>query len=111
MIIYEERPTTMRVKWEEAVGATNYMLLYRAINATEPSVEKEVRRQLREREQEKERRQTNCCTDTHTRMLPMTGYTGPLPMSPDSMQMSQSSDESQSERSQQNTQLLRLRGM
>uniref|UniRef100_A0A8C7F3S4 Collagen alpha-1(XII) chain n=1 Tax=Oncorhynchus kisutch TaxID=8019 RepID=A0A8C7F3S4_ONCKI len=44
MIIYEERPTTMRVKWEEAVGATNYMLLYRAINATEPSVEKEVRR-------------------------------------------------------------------
>ncbi|XP_052342073.1 collagen alpha-1(XII) chain-like isoform X1 [Oncorhynchus keta] len=43
MIIYEERPTTMRVKWEEAVGATNYMLLYRAINATEPSVEKEMR--------------------------------------------------------------------
>uniref|UniRef100_A0A8C8FCH3 Collagen alpha-1(XII) chain n=1 Tax=Oncorhynchus tshawytscha TaxID=74940 RepID=A0A8C8FCH3_ONCTS len=44
MTIYEERPTTMRVKWEEAVGATGYMLLYSAINATEPSVDKEVRR-------------------------------------------------------------------
>uniref|UniRef100_A0A8C7T5B9 Collagen type XII alpha 1 chain n=1 Tax=Oncorhynchus mykiss TaxID=8022 RepID=A0A8C7T5B9_ONCMY len=87
MIIYEERPTTMRVKWEEAVGATNYMLLYRAINATEPSVEKEVRRQLRERERERERRQSNCCTDTHTQMLPMTGYTGPLPMSPDKLRV------------------------
>uniref|UniRef100_A0A8C7T5A7 Collagen alpha-1(XII) chain n=1 Tax=Oncorhynchus mykiss TaxID=8022 RepID=A0A8C7T5A7_ONCMY len=43
MTIYEERPTTMRVKWEEAVGATGYMLLYSAINATEPSVDKEIR--------------------------------------------------------------------
>uniref|UniRef100_A0A8C8LPY4 Collagen alpha-1(XII) chain n=1 Tax=Oncorhynchus tshawytscha TaxID=74940 RepID=A0A8C8LPY4_ONCTS len=48
MTIYEERPTTMRVKWEEAVGATGYMLLYSAINATEPSVDKEVRRPVGE---------------------------------------------------------------
>lgn len=43
MTIYEERSTTMRVQWEAAVGATGYMLLYSAINATEASVEKEVR--------------------------------------------------------------------
>uniref|UniRef100_A0A668ANI7 Collagen type XII alpha 1 chain n=1 Tax=Myripristis murdjan TaxID=586833 RepID=A0A668ANI7_9TELE len=35
MNIYDEQATTMRVKWEEAEGATGYMLLYSAINATE----------------------------------------------------------------------------
>uniref|UniRef100_A0A668A865 Collagen alpha-1(XII) chain n=1 Tax=Myripristis murdjan TaxID=586833 RepID=A0A668A865_9TELE len=43
MNIYDEQATTMRVKWEEAEGATGYMLLYSAINATEPSLEQEVR--------------------------------------------------------------------
>uniref|UniRef100_A0A6Q2YBK9 Collagen alpha-1(XII) chain n=1 Tax=Esox lucius TaxID=8010 RepID=A0A6Q2YBK9_ESOLU len=43
MVIYDEHPTTMRVKWEEVVGATGYMLLYRPINSTEPVVEKEMR--------------------------------------------------------------------
>lgn len=43
MDIYDEQVTTMRVRWEEAQGATGYMLLYSAINATEPSVEQEVR--------------------------------------------------------------------
>lgn len=43
MDIYEEQVTTMRVRWEAAKGATGYMLLYNAINATQPSVEQEVR--------------------------------------------------------------------
>uniref|UniRef100_A0A8D0AFH4 Collagen type XII alpha 1 chain n=1 Tax=Sander lucioperca TaxID=283035 RepID=A0A8D0AFH4_SANLU len=43
MDIYDEQTTTMRVRWEEAVGATGYMLLYSAINATQPTVEQEVR--------------------------------------------------------------------
>ncbi|XP_056248925.1 collagen alpha-1(XII) chain isoform X1 [Seriola aureovittata] len=43
MDIYDEKTTTMRVRWEEAVGATGYMLLYSAINATEPSLEQEIR--------------------------------------------------------------------
>ncbi|XP_029900357.1 collagen alpha-1(XII) chain isoform X2 [Myripristis murdjan] len=43
MNIYDEQATTMRVKWEEAEGATGYMLLYSAINATEPSLEQEMR--------------------------------------------------------------------
>ncbi|XP_024913641.1 collagen alpha-1(XII) chain isoform X1 [Cynoglossus semilaevis] len=43
MDIYDEQVTTMRVRWEEAQGATGYMLLYSAINATEPSVEQELR--------------------------------------------------------------------
>ncbi|KAJ7988915.1 hypothetical protein DPEC_G00314140 [Dallia pectoralis] len=43
MVIYDEHTTTMRVKWEEVVGATGYMLLYRPINSTEPPVEKEMR--------------------------------------------------------------------
>uniref|UniRef100_A0A8C7N344 Collagen type XII alpha 1 chain n=1 Tax=Oncorhynchus kisutch TaxID=8019 RepID=A0A8C7N344_ONCKI len=65
MTIYEERPTTMRVKWEEAVGATGYMLLYSAINATEPSVDKEVRRLgQRERGLAGTPGQTSCGTDT-----------------------------------------------
>uniref|UniRef100_A0A673B2H7 Collagen alpha-1(XII) chain n=1 Tax=Sphaeramia orbicularis TaxID=375764 RepID=A0A673B2H7_9TELE len=35
--------TTMRVRWEEARGATGYMLLYSAINATQPTTEQEMR--------------------------------------------------------------------
>nr|XP_019940581.1 PREDICTED: collagen alpha-1(XII) chain isoform X1 [Paralichthys olivaceus] len=43
MDIYDEQITTMRVRWEQAAGATGYMLLYSAINATEPTVEQEIR--------------------------------------------------------------------
>uniref|UniRef100_A0A8D3A6H2 Collagen alpha-1(XII) chain n=1 Tax=Scophthalmus maximus TaxID=52904 RepID=A0A8D3A6H2_SCOMX len=43
MDIYDEQITTMRVRWEEAAGATGYMLLYSAINATEATVEQEIR--------------------------------------------------------------------
>ncbi|XP_034431804.1 collagen alpha-1(XII) chain isoform X3 [Hippoglossus hippoglossus] len=43
MDIYDEQITTMRVKWERAAGATGYMLLYSAINATEPTLEQEIR--------------------------------------------------------------------
>uniref|UniRef100_A0A4W6E2Z3 Collagen alpha-1(XII) chain n=1 Tax=Lates calcarifer TaxID=8187 RepID=A0A4W6E2Z3_LATCA len=43
MDIYDEQMTTMRVRWEEAEGATGYMLLYSAINATQPTLEQEVR--------------------------------------------------------------------
>ncbi|XP_071774299.1 collagen alpha-1(XII) chain-like isoform X1 [Centroberyx gerrardi] len=43
MTIYDEQTTTMRVRWEEAEGATGYMLLYSAINATQPTVEQEMR--------------------------------------------------------------------
>lgn len=43
MDIYDEQITTMRVRWEEAEGATGYMLLYSAINATQPTLEQEVR--------------------------------------------------------------------
>ncbi|KAF3844687.1 hypothetical protein F7725_007850, partial [Dissostichus mawsoni] len=43
MDIFEEQTTTMRVRWEQAAGATGYMLLYSAINATEPTVEQEIR--------------------------------------------------------------------
>lgn len=43
MDIYDEQTTTMRVRWEEALGATGYMLLYSAINATHPTAEQEVR--------------------------------------------------------------------
>uniref|UniRef100_A0A8B9RIL0 Collagen alpha-1(XII) chain n=1 Tax=Astyanax mexicanus TaxID=7994 RepID=A0A8B9RIL0_ASTMX len=42
MTVYDEALTSMRVKWEKAAGATGYMLLYSAINATVPTVEKEV---------------------------------------------------------------------
>ncbi|XP_069574960.1 collagen alpha-1(XII) chain isoform X2 [Brachyistius frenatus] len=41
--IYDERTTTMRVRWEQADGATGYMLLYSAINATQPTAEQEMR--------------------------------------------------------------------
>ncbi|CAJ1073879.1 collagen alpha-1(XII) chain isoform X2 [Xyrichtys novacula] len=43
MDIYDEQTTTMRVRWERAPGATGYMLLYSAVNATQPTVEQEVR--------------------------------------------------------------------
>ncbi|KAM9340955.1 collagen alpha-1(XII) chain [Symphorus nematophorus] len=43
MDIYDEQTTTMRVRWEEAEGATGYMLLYSAINATQPTLEQEIR--------------------------------------------------------------------
>ncbi|XP_048083246.1 collagen alpha-1(XII) chain isoform X1 [Alosa alosa] len=43
MTIYDERTTTMRVKWETAPGATGYMLLYSALNATRPTREAEIR--------------------------------------------------------------------
>ncbi|XP_027134918.1 collagen alpha-1(XII) chain isoform X7 [Larimichthys crocea] len=43
MKVYDETSTTMRVKWEEAAGATGYMLLYQPTNSTEPRLPKEVR--------------------------------------------------------------------
>ncbi|KAJ0062737.1 hypothetical protein NL108_004377, partial [Boleophthalmus pectinirostris] len=43
MNIFDETTTTMRVRWEEAEGATGYMLLYSAINATRPTTELEMR--------------------------------------------------------------------
>ncbi|XP_067335458.1 collagen alpha-1(XII) chain isoform X2 [Channa argus] len=43
MNIYDEQTTTMRVRWEEAEGATGYMLLYSSINATQPTSEEEIR--------------------------------------------------------------------
>ncbi|CAL1574935.1 unnamed protein product [Knipowitschia caucasica] len=43
MDIYNEQTTTMRVRWERAEGATGYMLLYSAINATRPTTELELR--------------------------------------------------------------------
>ncbi|KAM9354603.1 collagen alpha-1(XII) chain [Pholidichthys leucotaenia] len=43
MDIYDEQVTTMRVRWEEVPGATDYMLLYSAINATQPTTEQEMR--------------------------------------------------------------------
>uniref|UniRef100_A0A3Q0R0B0 Collagen alpha-1(XII) chain n=1 Tax=Amphilophus citrinellus TaxID=61819 RepID=A0A3Q0R0B0_AMPCI len=43
MDIYDQQVTTMRVRWERAPGATGYMLLYSAINATQPTTEQEVR--------------------------------------------------------------------
>lgn len=43
MDIYDEQTTTMRVRWEAADGATGYMLLYSAINATQPTSEQETR--------------------------------------------------------------------
>ncbi|KAM6912519.1 collagen alpha-1(XII) chain-like isoform 2-T2 [Xenentodon cancila] len=42
MTIYDEGVTNMRVRWEEAEGATGYMLLYSAINATQPTAEQEL---------------------------------------------------------------------
>ncbi|XP_061097107.1 collagen alpha-1(XII) chain-like [Conger conger] len=41
--VSDETTTTMKVSWDAAAGATGYQLLYRAVNATVPSEEKEVR--------------------------------------------------------------------
>ncbi|CAG09869.1 unnamed protein product [Tetraodon nigroviridis] len=43
MDVYDEQTTTMRVRWEEVKDATGYILRYDAINATQPTVEQEVR--------------------------------------------------------------------
>lgn len=43
MKVYDETSSTMWVRWEEADGATGYMLLYKSINATEPQLENEVK--------------------------------------------------------------------
>ncbi len=43
MNVYEETSSTMRVRWEEADGATGYLLLYKSINASEPQLEMEVK--------------------------------------------------------------------
>uniref|UniRef100_A0A8C9ZMB3 Collagen alpha-1(XII) chain n=1 Tax=Sander lucioperca TaxID=283035 RepID=A0A8C9ZMB3_SANLU len=43
MEVFDETSSTMKVSWDEADGATGYMLLYKSINATEPQLEKEVR--------------------------------------------------------------------
>ncbi|XP_052001056.1 collagen alpha-1(XII) chain isoform X4 [Xyrauchen texanus] len=43
MNIYKVRSTTMNVRWDAAEGATGYMVVYSALNATEPSRKKEMR--------------------------------------------------------------------
>ncbi|XP_054652752.1 collagen alpha-1(XII) chain isoform X3 [Dunckerocampus dactyliophorus] len=43
MDVYDEQMSTMRVRWEPVRSATGYMLLYSAINATQPTVEEEIR--------------------------------------------------------------------
>ncbi|XP_076011110.1 collagen alpha-1(XII) chain isoform X2 [Genypterus blacodes] len=43
LFVHDETMSTMRVRWEQAPGASGYMLLYNAINATKPQLEKEVR--------------------------------------------------------------------
>ncbi|XP_012693541.2 collagen alpha-1(XII) chain isoform X2 [Clupea harengus] len=43
MSVYDQRATTMRVKWEAAPGASGYMLLYSALNASRPTREAEIR--------------------------------------------------------------------
>lgn len=43
MRVYDEAITSMRVRWELVKGASGYLLKYIAINATVPTVEKEVR--------------------------------------------------------------------
>uniref|UniRef100_A0AAY5ETZ1 Collagen alpha-1(XII) chain n=1 Tax=Electrophorus electricus TaxID=8005 RepID=A0AAY5ETZ1_ELEEL len=42
MVVYDEALTSMYVRWDLVRGATGYMLLYSAINATVPTMEKEV---------------------------------------------------------------------
>ncbi|CAJ1087212.1 collagen alpha-1(XII) chain isoform X6 [Xyrichtys novacula] len=42
MTVYDETSTTMRVSWEEANGATGYILLYKPINSSEPQPVGEV---------------------------------------------------------------------
>ncbi|KAK1796221.1 hypothetical protein P4O66_009300, partial [Electrophorus voltai] len=43
MVVYDEALTSMYVRWDLVRGATGYMLLYSAINATVPTMEKEMR--------------------------------------------------------------------
>ncbi|XP_034073276.1 LOW QUALITY PROTEIN: collagen alpha-1(XII) chain-like [Gymnodraco acuticeps] len=43
MNVYDETSTTMKVTWGAAEGATGYIMLYRATNATEPQLEQEIR--------------------------------------------------------------------
>ncbi|XP_056152395.1 collagen alpha-1(XII) chain-like isoform X2 [Lampris incognitus] len=43
MNVYDAQTTTMRVRWEKVDGATGYMLLYSAINTTQPVAEQEMR--------------------------------------------------------------------
>uniref|UniRef100_A0A8B9L5P0 Collagen alpha-1(XII) chain n=1 Tax=Astyanax mexicanus TaxID=7994 RepID=A0A8B9L5P0_ASTMX len=43
MTIYKQRTTSMRVKWEPSEGATGYVVLYIAKNATKPTTEQEIR--------------------------------------------------------------------
>ncbi|XP_061699936.1 collagen alpha-1(XII) chain isoform X2 [Syngnathoides biaculeatus] len=42
MDIFDEQMTTMRVRWEAVPGATSYMILYNAMNATEPTDEQQI---------------------------------------------------------------------
>lgn len=51
MDVYDEHTTTMRVRWEEVDGATDYILRYDAINATQPTAEQEVSHALTKRDQ------------------------------------------------------------
>uniref|UniRef100_A0A8C5CCN3 Collagen type XII alpha 1 chain n=1 Tax=Gadus morhua TaxID=8049 RepID=A0A8C5CCN3_GADMO len=43
MDVLDETTSTMRVRWEQAAGASGYRLLYRALNASQPSQELELR--------------------------------------------------------------------
>ncbi|XP_072221652.1 collagen alpha-1(XII) chain isoform X2 [Leuresthes tenuis] len=43
MTIYDAQTTSLRVRWEKVQGATGYLLLYNAINATQPTSEQEIR--------------------------------------------------------------------
>ncbi|KAF5892201.1 collagen alpha-1(XII) chain-like isoform X3, partial [Clarias magur] len=43
MDVYDEAMTSMRVRWKVVPGATGYILKYDAVNATVPTVEKEIR--------------------------------------------------------------------
>ncbi|KAJ3607003.1 hypothetical protein NHX12_026518, partial [Muraenolepis orangiensis] len=41
--VMDETTTTMRLRWQKAEGATQYMMLYRALNSSEPSLDQELR--------------------------------------------------------------------
>ncbi|KAM4542217.1 collagen alpha-1(XII) chain isoform 3-T3 [Odontesthes bonariensis] len=43
MTIYDAQTTSLRVRWEKVQAATGYLLLYSAINATQPTSEQEIR--------------------------------------------------------------------
>ncbi|CAL8312238.1 unnamed protein product [Lota lota] len=42
MDVHDETSSTMRVRWEQAAGATGYRLLYRALNSSQPPLDQEV---------------------------------------------------------------------